>query len=160
MEERKTIFDYLGQVFMIFGITITILNVFCLMFGEDAQEFSTMFAFGKQGISVSTMMQFLVVSAITVFANYLFYTDIFIKNMTIALRTVCMIIAEIILIVVFVLNCGWFPADMWQPWAMFALCFGICFAVSLSITVLKERLENKKMEEALERLKKQEEQER
>lgn len=160
MDERKTIFDYLGQTFMIFGITMTILCVFCLLFGKSAQEYSSMFALGNKGISVGIMMQFLLVSAVTIIIKYIFFTDTFIKNMTIAIRAVCMIISEIIVITVFILSCGWFPVDMWVPWVMFFICFGICFAVSMTVTILKERLENKKMEEALERLKKQEEQDR
>ena len=83
MEERKTIFDYLGQIFMIFGITIAILNVFCILFGEDAKEFSTMFSLGNQGISVPIMFQFLIISAIIVTLRFIFFTDVWIKNMSV-----------------------------------------------------------------------------
>ena len=37
MEERKTVFDYMGQILMIFGFTILILLVFSLLFGESAK---------------------------------------------------------------------------------------------------------------------------
>ena len=30
MEERKTIFDYLGEVFLIYGIMTVIMNIFCV----------------------------------------------------------------------------------------------------------------------------------
>lgn len=156
MEDRKTIFDYIGQVFMIFGITMGIMSVFCLLFGEGAQTYSTMFSLGKEGIAVDTMMQFLLVSVCTVGLRFFFFTEQFIKNMTVPLRTVAMLVSEIAVIVLFVLVFKWFPADMWSPWVMFILCFGICFAVSLSVTVIKERMENKQMEEALERLKREE----
>lgn len=42
--------------------------------------------------------------------------------------------------------------DDYLPWMMFFASFGICFAVSLAVTVCRERMENKRMEEALERL--------
>ena len=73
MEKKRTIFDYLGQVLMIFGITILILNVFCVVFGENAKEISTMFAMGSDGISVSTSFQFLLVSIIVVVLRFLFF---------------------------------------------------------------------------------------
>lgn len=157
MEERKTIFDYAGQVFIIFGITICVLNIFCVLFGENAKEYSTMFSLGKEGLSVPVMMQFLLVSACTTANRFLFFTEIFIKNMTIPLRTVCMVAVEVGVIAVFIIAFGWFPADMWLPWVMFLLSFGICFILSFAVTVIKTRVENRKMEEALERLKKQEE---
>ena len=153
MDDRKTIFDYLGQVFIIFGITIMILNLFCILFGESAKEYSEIFKLGKEGIGIDTMMQFFLISVCTVAINSLLFTDIIIKNMRLVLRMICMITLEILIIIVFVLTCGWFPIDMWQPWVMFLLCFGICFVVSCGVTTLKERMENKKMEEALKRIK-------
>lgn len=153
MEDRKTIFDYIIQIFAIFGVTICILNVFCLLFGEDAQAYSTMFSLGKSGLTVNTMLQFWLASVCTVCLRFLFFTETVIKNMTIPLRTICLVAAEVAVIAVFIVTCGWFPADMWKPWAMFFLCFGICFIISLVVTVIRTRLENRKMDEALERLK-------
>ena len=62
MEERKTIFDYLGQVFTIYGISIALMCVFCVLFGDGAKDFSSLFALGKEGLSTATMAQFLVIS--------------------------------------------------------------------------------------------------
>lgn len=73
MEERKTLFDYMGQVFMIFGITMLILSFLDLIFGENAKEYSTMFSLGKEGIGVGTIFQFLLASVITVTLRALFF---------------------------------------------------------------------------------------
>lgn len=156
MEERKTIFDQIGQVFMIFGFTMLILVVFCLLFGEHAKGYSTMFSFGKEGIGVETMLQFLLASVFTVTLRWLFFTDALIKNMTVILRAVCMVISEVLVIIVLILIFGWFPADEWLPWVMFFVSFAVCFAISVAVTVFRERLENKRMEEALERLRENE----
>lgn len=157
MEERKTIFDYLGQIFMIFGITIAILNVLCVLFGEDAQSVSAMFSLGNQGISVPIMIQFLGVSAAIVTLRFLFFTDIIIKNMSVTARMIWMIVLVLFMISAFIIIFKWFPADMWQPWVMFFLCFGVCFGISMVLTVAKEKAETRKMEEALERLKHEDE---
>ena len=52
MEERKTVIDYIEQVMKIFGFSIIMLNIFCILFGESAKEFSTIFALGKEGLRV------------------------------------------------------------------------------------------------------------
>ena len=153
MEDRKTIFHYIGNVFMVFGITMLILNLLCLMFGEDAQEFSTMFSLGREGLSCYTMLEFLLVSVCTVFLRFLFFTDTVIKNMTLIVRTICMVVSELFITACFISVCGWFPVNEWLPWGMFFLSFAVCFIVSAVCTTLNERMENKKMQEALERVK-------
>lgn len=153
MEERKTIFDYVGTIFSTFGFSVVLLNVFCLLFGEQAQDFSSIFSMGKEGLSTETMMQFLGAAVLMVFLRFLFFTDRIIKNMSVVLRTLCMVLTAIGIVVIFILRFGWFPVDQWLSWFMFFLSFGICFLVSSLIAVLKEKSENKKMEEALARLK-------
>lgn len=153
MEERKTIFDYLAQVLIVFGFAMLILNIFCLAFGNSAKNFSSMFELGDQGIPVGIAFQFLGVSALITGARYLFFTDILIKKMPVWLRTCCMLTAVVMIIAAFVILFHWFPADMWQPWAMFLLCFGISFLGSYLVMAIKEKTENRRMEEALQRLK-------
>lgn len=66
--------------------------------------------------------------------------------------------ASILLVMAgFVVVCDWFPTDMWEPWMMFFLCFAVSAGVSTAVTILRERMENRRMEEALERLKHEEE---
>lgn len=153
MEERKTIFDYIGQVFGIFGFSIITLNIFCLIFGEEASGFSRMFSLGKEGLSIATMLQFFSVAVWVVFLRFLFFTDVVIRDMRVFFRSLGMVSSVLMVIIVYILVFEWFPADMWLPWVMFFTCFGICFVVSVVVTSLKERMENKKMEEALIRLK-------
>lgn len=157
MEEKRTIFDYMGQVFIVFGFAMLVLNVFCLVFGESAKGFSAMFELGSKGIPAKVSFQFLCVSVLIVGIRFVFSTDVFIKKMPIWLRTICMLIMIVIVIAVFVIAFHWFPVNMWQSWAMFFICFGISFFVSYLIMIIKEKTENKQMEEALKRLKSGEE---
>ena len=156
MEENKTIFDYLAQVLIVFGFTMLTISIFCLAFGESAKDFSAMFALGSKGIPVEIAFQFLGVAFLIVGVRYIFFTDICIKKMPIWLRTICMLAATVIIIAVFIIVFHWFPINMWRPWAMFFICFGISFFGSYLVMVIKERLENKRMEEALQRLKERE----
>ena len=157
MEEKKTLFDYLAQVFVIFGFSILVLNIFCLMFGNSAQEISTMFALGSRGIPAGICFHFLCISVLVVAARFVFFTDTLIRNMPIWLRTICMLATVIVVIVAFTITFRWFPADMWQSWAMFLLCFGISFLSSCFVMAIKEKMENRKMANALQKLKEQEE---
>lgn len=156
MEEKRTIFDYLAQVLTVFGFSMLVLNVFCLIFGNSAKDVSSMFELGNQGIPTKIAFQFLCVTVLIVGARFIFFTDIFIKKMAIWCRTVCMLTTVVIIIAAFVIAFHWFPVNMWKPWAMFFICFGISFLGSYLVMVIKEKTENRRLEEALERLKERE----
>lgn len=156
MDEKKTIFDYLGQIITIFGFAMLVIHLFCLFFGDSAKDFSSIFALGSRGISTETAFQFFLISVLITGLRLLFFTDLLIKKMSVWLRTVCMLGSGVLLTAAFILAFHWFPADMWQAWAMFFVCFGISFLGSCFITTLREKLENRRMEEALRRLKEKE----
>lgn len=153
MEKEKTIFDYISQVFVIFGATVLILNMFCLLFGKDAKEVSALFSLGNQGLSVATMLQFLAMAVFITVWRFLFFTDKVIKNLSLSLRTAGMFTAVVLTIIVFVLLFGWFPLDDWKAWLGFAVSFVISVGISLGLSTLKEKTEEEKMARALERLK-------
>lgn len=156
MEEKRNVFDYLGQILIVFGFSMLILNLLCLAFGNEAKDISAMFVLGNRGVPVEIAFQFLCVSALIVGARFVFFTDIVIKNMPLWMRTVCMLITAILIIAAFVVAFRWFPVMMWQPWAMFFVCFGLSFLGSYFVMVIKEKAENKRMEEALRRFKEKE----
>ena len=159
MEEKRTIFDYLAQVLTIFGFTILTIAVFCLVFGNSAKDFSTLFELGNQGISINIIFQFLLVSVLITGVRFIFFTDIFIKKVPVWLRTICMSTVIVIIIAAFVITFHWFPVNMWKPWVMFFICFGISFLGSYFVTKIREDIENRQMEEALRRLKEKKENE-
>lgn len=153
MEKEKTIFDYLGQVLIVFGVTTLILNVFCIVFGESAKEMSTMFALGRQGISVSTSLEFFMMSVVVITFRFLFFTDKIIKNMSLTARTGMMYIAVVLIILIMNWIFGWFPVDVWEAWVGFILSFGASIIISTVTVFVKDRVENKKMQDALDKMK-------
>ena len=156
MEKRKTVFDYLAQVMIVFGFTMLALNVLCVVLGNSAKDFSAMFELGDQGIPAKIAFQFLCVSALIIGVKLVFFTDMLIKNMPIWLRTICMLAVIIVIIVIFSVAFSWFPVDRWQSWAAFLISFGLSFLGSYLVVVMKEKIENRKMEEALRRIKEKE----
>lgn len=153
MDKKPTIFDYLSQVFMIFGITILLLNIFCLIFGEIAMDISTIFALGSKGLSVETMLQFLLAIAITITFRSVFMTDLLIKKMPLSARIIVLFAASFLNIVVFVIVCGWFSVNNLLAWIMFIISFAVSCTLSTLISILLERTENKRLAEALNKLK-------
>lgn len=153
MENRPTILKFLQRVFVIYGITTLILNIFTLIFGDAAKEMSTIFSFGNGALGVKTAMQFLLAVVILVLIETLFTTDILIKKMKITMR-ICLVFVNIFAVIsLFVAVFGWFPTDLALPWIMFIICFAISSAVSTIITAYSEKQENKKLDEALKRFK-------
>lgn len=153
MDKKPTIFDYLSQIFMIFGITILLLNIFCLIFGETAKEFSAIFTLGREGLSVKTMLQFLLAIAITITFRSIFMADMIIKKMPLLARIIALFAAAFLNIMVFIIVCGWFPVNNLLAWIMFLISFAVSCTASTLVSILWERTENKRLAEALEKLK-------
>lgn len=157
MEERKSIFAFLEEVLIEFGVSIITLCVLCLIFGEDAKGISMLFQLEDKGLAISIIFQFLLLSVLMATIRGAFFTDIFFHNMSEVWRTIWMLVSIVLVIAVFVFAFDWFPINMWEPWGMFFLFFGVFFFASIMVVHGKEKMENKRMEKALERLKKREE---
>ena len=65
-----------------------------------------------------------------------------------------MLTGIIVMIIVFVVVFDWFPVNKIEARIGFFVSFGICFLISLGVTLLKEKAENRKMEEALKKINK------
>ncbi|MBE5880842.1 MAG: DUF3021 family protein [Lachnospiraceae bacterium] len=153
MEKKQTIFDFLGQIIFIFGISVACLCVFCMLFGANAKRMSTIFALGNEGLAISTILQFFAMAVVISAVRWIFFSDVVLKDWSIFKRTVGMFVLVIVMIGIFAAVFGWFPVNEPTPWIMFFLCFAVCSAISITLSVTKEKKENEKMQEALERLK-------
>lgn len=154
MIKKNSIFDFMTNVMVVFAISIISICLFTFLFGKGAEGVSTIFALGEKGIPLSTIVQFLVMAFMITMLRWIFFTDKFIKTLSITFRIILMFIMVIILIAVFAAIFQWFPVNMVMPWIMFFICFAICATVSVIILSLKEKRENEKLQEALEVLKK------
>ncbi len=153
MDKNFSIFKFLSQVFMIYGITTGLLNIFCILFGTSAYSFSTIFSLGNSGVGVSTSFQFLLAVSVIVGLRFIFMTDILIKKMPLAARIIVMFAGAFVTMIVFIFLFDWFPEGLPAAWIMFIICFIISCAVSTVISVLAEKQENRRLEEALKRYK-------
>lgn len=152
MEKRNTFFDFVGQTLMIFGFSIISIMIFVYIFGKDAKGYSTIFLLGNEGLSLSTLAQFLLTSTMINLFRQLFLGGQIIKNMSIPIRTVCLFSSIVIMMVAFILLFDWFPVDDWLAWVLFVICFVLSSVGGFLVSYLKEKGTNKKMEEALKRM--------
>ena len=155
MNDKKTMVDYISQVFSLFGFTMIIMMSFAMLFGESAKGYTALFASGKAGVPAAIMAQFLVLSIINVFIRFLFLSDRLIKEMIIQIRITLTLLAVWISISIFAIVFGWFPIHMWQPWVLFIGSFLLCSAIGTFVTTAQNKLENKKLAEGLANLREQ-----
>lgn len=153
MDKNFSVLKFLSQVFMIYGITIGLLNVFCILFGTSAHGLSTIFSLGNTGVSVATSFQFLLAVSVIVGLRSVLMTDVLIKKIPLAVRIIAMFAGAFATMIIFIFLFDWFPADMPIAWIMFILCYAISCTVSTLISVLAEKQENRRLEEALKRYK-------
>lgn len=150
MNQKNTIFGFLNHVLVIFGITVICLIVFVGLFGEDAEGVSTIFGLGDKGITIATLLQYLLLSVLITALRLLYFTDKFVKKVSIAVRTILMFVSIIIAIAIFAAVFGWFPVHMWQAWLAFFVCFALSAGISTAVSVIKEKSDNEKLQAALE----------
>ncbi len=153
MEKKPDFLDFLAQVFLLYGITVLIMNLFCLLFGEAAREYSTIFSMGSKGIGIPTMMQFLLAIGLTVTLRFIFTTDLLIRKMSLRARIVLLFASVFVMILAFSFLFGWFPADDPMAWLMFILSFAVSCTISTLIAAVREKCENQKLKKALEKMK-------
>ena len=149
MEDRKTVFDYISQLFATFGIMVLIFIVLNLFIGNLARSMSTLFSLGDAGLSSATLLELLLLALIITVAQNIFLSDILIKNMVLLARYLLFFLTIMVAITVFVIIFGWFPVDHAPSWIGFIVSFAVCTAVSAFIMRLEEQAENRKMQEAL-----------
>lgn len=153
MEQKKTVFNYIGQLFATYGIIVTIIIVFVSIVGENAKDLSSLYQFGSRGLASSTLVQLLILACIITLAQILFLTDQWIKNMNLILRNILFFATICVVIGVFAAVFVWFPINNVKAWLAFVITFVICTCISVFISKLQENVENKKMEQALEKFK-------
>lgn len=160
MDRDFSVLKYLSQVFMIYGITTGLLNIFCIIFGDSAHGLSSIFSLGNAGVGVAASLQFLLAVSIVVGLRAVFMTDILIKKMPLAARIIAMFTGTFAVMTAFIFLFDWFPANFPAAWILFIVCFIVSCTVSTLISVLAEKQENRRLEEALKRYKEESDNER
>ena len=154
MDDNKNIFDYIKQLFTSFGIVVLLFIAINIIIGNEAGSVSSLFSLGAKGLSTATLLQLLFLVLIITVAQNIFLSDLVIKNMALVVRNILFFATIMAAITVFAVVFGWFPLNNVAAWIGFIVSFAFCSVISSVIMRLEENAENKKMQDALNRLKK------
>ncbi len=153
MSKKDFVVKFLNQMFLIFGITIMILSLFCLVIGEKAQHISTLFDMGYSGLSMETIFQILLTSFFITLINTIVFSDLLKLYISKTKRIIILLCFIFGIIFIFTHLFKWFPTDILMNWLLFALCFVLSSIVSIYITFTAEKTDDKNMAIALKELK-------
>ena len=151
MEENRTVFTDIRQLFATYGIIVCIFIALSPIVGKSTAGYSSLFSLGGQGLSLSTLLQLLMLAAVITAAQIVFLSDRLIRHMPIIPRHVLFFTVIMASIVVMVVLFGWFPVRELSPWIGFLVSYSVSMGISVLVTRLKERAENARMNSALDR---------
>ena len=97
------------------------------------------------------LMELLLLAVIIPLAQVVFLTDTWIMNMSMMIRNVLFFVSVLIVIVFMIVAFNWFPTRDMTAWLGFIISYALSMIISVLITRLKERAENTKMQEALDK---------
>ena len=155
MEEKKNMFDHISELFATFGIITCIFMILIVVIGDLAYGYSSFFEYGKKALSINTLFQLVGLSFIISVCRNVFLTDRWIRQMSIIVRNILFFLLLIVTIVLFVIMFKWFPISDIKAWVGFIISFAVCSSLGVVIIRIKENSENRKMEQALDRFKKE-----
>lgn len=151
MESKKTIFNYISDVFTMYGVIVFVYILLSLIVGDYVGDFSSLFRLGSAGLSTATLLQLLLLASIIVIAQNIFLADRWIKNMTVVLRNVLFFLTIMVATAVLIVLFDWFPVNNLKAWGVFILSFTISTLISGLLSRLKERAENASLQAALDK---------
>jgi len=151
MESKKTIFNYISDVFTMYGVIVSVYILLSLIVGDYVGELSSLFRLGSAGLSTATLLQLLLLASIIVIAQNIFLADRWIKNMTIVMRNMLFFLTIMVATAVLICLFDWFPVKDLKAWGGFFLSFTVSTLISGLISRLKERAENDSLQAALEK---------
>lgn len=150
MEQRNSIkYNFIAQVFILFAFDVIFLMAMAILFGDGAKEISKIYSLGSKGLSINTLLQFLLSSFVVIFFKTIFFSEHCFKNMMALWRTVLMLFSILTTIIVFIIVFDWFPLNNLEAWTGFILCFVLGFFGSVTFMLVKTKIDNKRYDELL-----------
>ena len=153
MEEKKTVFNYISQLFATYGVIVVIFIVFSLVIGNGADKYSALFSYKDAALGIPTLLQLLLLALFITLSQVLFLTDALIKGMSMVLRYILFFVTIMLVMIIMTVVFKWFPVDDPKAWCGFFISFVISMVISALLTRLAEKSENRKMQEALDKFK-------
>ena len=118
---------------------------------DITKGYADLFSMGNAGMSMPILLELLLLAVVITLAQVAFLTDTWIMNMSMVLRNVLFFVSVLIVIILMIVAFNWFPVRDVTAWIGFIISYALSMFISAFITRLKERAENSKMQEALDK---------
>ncbi len=151
MEEKKNFFYYMRQVFATYGLIVLAFIIMSIVIGEKAKDYAYLFFMGNAGLSTPILLELLFLAVMITLAQVIFLTDKWIMDMSMMIRNVLFFVSVLIVIVFMIVAFNWFPVGDMTAWLGFIISYALSMIISSLVTRLKERADNSKMQEALDK---------
>jgi hypothetical protein len=142
-------YGFVAQTLILFAVNILLLMLFAWFVGDGAKAISPLYQMGSEGLAITTMLQFLLSSAVITALKYFFFSDLFFKKLMALWRTILMMFSVLMVSILFIIIFHWFPLNYGYAWAAFLLCFGGSCTLTSLFMIVKTKLEGKRYDELL-----------
>lgn len=153
MDRQKTFVDYVKDIFRAFGVCTVIMTVYAYFLGDMVEDYSPLLSLGSKGVPLDTLAELFLLSILGTLERFIFFSDKIFKRAGKVFRTVSMVSTVIITAIVFIILFKWFPYDSPYAWLGFFVSFAVTFVLSLVLCKVSENRKNRKLDEALEKIK-------
>lgn len=153
MENKRTIFDFVSCVVRTFGTCVCFLLALTIMANAEMLETGNMFSFGNEAISITILLQFLLISFITTIIVFLFTSAYMVHFLSLATRLILMPVSIILCLGIAIYFFDWFPTGEPLPWILFVVSFLMCYGISVAGTLHINKKADDKLNKALAEMK-------
>jgi len=144
---------FFSQLFVMFFVAILSVSLIGLFFGSGAQQYSSLFSLGSSGVSFATIFQLLLYCILISLLKILLFSEKIIKKVMMKWRAALLVLGAFITGIIFIFFFHWFPYDYLPAWLGFLVSFTIGFILSLTVVLIKTRIDNRKYDTLLSRYK-------
>lgn len=153
MKRKGAMRESLVRVMCAYGVVVFVLLILSTFIGEEAKEYSTLFALGDEGLENEMLARLVMVIVIIEGGYRLLFSDPLMNTISAAVRWCILGFLTTLTIFIYARMEGWFPLDNLQSWGFFFAFIAFLLFVCAYSMAWKTDRENKEMEEALRKLK-------
>ncbi|MCL2265782.1 MAG: hypothetical protein FWC22_07045 [Treponema sp.] len=146
LKEFSTVFTFMMISFSLVGKIITV-------YYPEAKQITALFASYNNGLSYAVIFQAAAFSLIMAFIIRFLFSGFFLTKLSIIQRYLLFYLATLIISAVFSMFFKWIPPDNLYAWIAFFLFFSIFFFLSIGLSLLLLKFEDKKYNKLLENYK-------
>ncbi len=123
-------------------VVTTLSGILLSVFLPDEARLVALFVPG--GLSYAALAQLSLFALLMALFVEILYSERFFKDMLVLWRFIIMVFLSFTSIIAFAVFFRWIPLNDHGAWFSFILSFSVCFAVSTSVTIVKNRLDKRK----------------